>query len=226
MDKRSVIYIFLLIVLSSGLASAAVLDVCPIGCAYNTIQAAVNAAADGDTIEIGSGTYSDTISLSAPKGLTFIGNAVDRPVVTGGIGFSNAAAITGISFENLILKGDANPGSEQYIISMNNVGAVYNLEIKNCVLDGEKVDGRNGLNGNLLGGTLGITGTEFKDIWSWSVADIDSSTASGLPYGVNELPLTTVVFANNHIHECDGSVALRGNNVDRTNLVHIYGNTI
>lgn len=39
-------------------------DVCPSGCDFSSIQAAINAASSGDTITVGPGSYNESISLS------------------------------------------------------------------------------------------------------------------------------------------------------------------
>ena len=83
---------------------------------------------------------------------------------------------------------------------------------------------RFGIQGNLLGGTLSITNCEFRNLPGWSVADMDTSYG-GPPVGGNELVMTSIVFADNSIHECNGTVALRGNHADLTNTVDVYGNT-
>jgi pectin methylesterase-like acyl-CoA thioesterase len=48
--------------------------------AYCTIQAAVNAAGDGDTISVAPGTYTEGITLTPGKNLTLVG--AGRDVVT------------------------------------------------------------------------------------------------------------------------------------------------
>jgi len=52
-------------------ASAATLEVCATGGTHTTIQAAVNAAASGDTINVCAGTYTENVSIG--KALTILG---------------------------------------------------------------------------------------------------------------------------------------------------------
>lgn len=52
--------------LPAGRAQAATLNVCPSGCTYSSIQAAIDAAADGDVIEVADGTYDKTSEGWAP----------------------------------------------------------------------------------------------------------------------------------------------------------------
>ena len=66
--------------------------------------------------------------------------------------------------------------------------------------------------------------TEFKDILGWALLDMDASYG-GPPIGGNELPLTTVTFNSNYVHDSNGSVALRGNNGAPTPTVTAIGNT-
>jgi len=47
-------------------AMAATLTVCPSGCGYASIQAAINAALAGDTIAIGTGTYVENVVVDKP----------------------------------------------------------------------------------------------------------------------------------------------------------------
>jgi tetratricopeptide (TPR) repeat protein len=66
-----------------GLTQAATITVCPSGCDYKSVQAAVYAAKPNDTITLHSGTYNESVFLT--KELKFIGNDTGKgePVVTG-----------------------------------------------------------------------------------------------------------------------------------------------
>ncbi len=190
---------------------------------YEAIQPAVDNVA-GSTVKVEAGVYTETITFAAgfsKDNLTISGDASSRPVVNGGIKFQNSTAITGISFENLYLKGDAGGG---VIIRGSNTGPINDFSMDNCVLDGENVSGRSGVAGNKFGESFSITNTEFKDILGFAVMDIDSNSDYS-PWGGNGLKLTTVTFANNNVHECNGSIALRGHYTETTTTVNVYNNT-
>jgi len=178
----------------------------------------------GSIVNVLPGTYPGSIVFSTgfdTDGILIDGDDASSPVITGGVRFLQSADIDGIGFKDLVLKGIA-PGGNS-IIDFDNSGAVNNFSLVDCVLDGEGVADRYGLTGNKLGQSLTVTGCEIKDILGWAVMDFDSSY-SGPPIGGNELPLTTVTFAGNHVHECNGSIALRGNHVTRTVLANVYDN--
>lgn len=191
---------------------------------YSSIQAAIDAAGNGDTITVASGTYVETLIFSdaTEENLTIVGETPSLPIVDGGAKFANTVAKGGLTLQNLYFKGSAEGGTR--IIWNANSAAVNDFSLVNSVLDGEGVDGRQGISGNLFGGSFTVTGTEFKDIYGFSVLDIDSSSDYS-PLGGNGLPLTTVTFADNWIHDVDGSIALRGHTPTRTTLVEVYGNT-
>ena len=76
-------------------AQATTRDVCPAACTYSTIQSAVDAALDGDLIDIGPGTYVERVLVATPN-LTFAGAGAGSTVVEGPLEafFFNTAAQT------------------------------------------------------------------------------------------------------------------------------------
>ena len=196
------------------------------------LQAAIDAAADGDTVCLGVGIHTTSIVFGAAfttDNLTIIGkNKNNRPVITGGVRFLNTATndIDDLTIANLYIKGEAAGGDG--VIDMDNGGEVNNLWLNNNVIDGEDADlvcvggfgiGRHGILGNNLGGNLTVTGNEFKDILGWSV--FDSNSGGG---GDGDLHFDTITFDDNYIHDSNGSVSFRGLSTDRTDLVHVKGN--
>lgn len=210
-------------------------DVVVNGTLGETIQGAITAAAAGDFICAAPGTYGETVTFNdtAPDDLTLQGfTSGSRATITGGVLFDNDVdPIDGLALKNLVLKGDADPNvTNQAIVKMSNSAAVNDLSFNSCVFDGENVavssgdNGRHGLVGNKLGGSFSVTNSEFKSILGWALLDMDSSSDYS-PIGGNGLPLTTITFSNNTVHDSNGSVALRGNHFTRTTRVDVIGNT-
>lgn len=71
------------IIMILGFAQASTITVCPSGCDYESVQAAVYGAKPNDTIAVQSGTYNESVFLT--KELKFIGNDTGsgEPAVTG-----------------------------------------------------------------------------------------------------------------------------------------------
>jgi hypothetical protein len=70
-----------------GQASAATLKVCPSGCSYGTIQAAIDAASDGDTIEVAAGSYAGFAVPHTNASLTNVsvtGAGAGKTTISGG----------------------------------------------------------------------------------------------------------------------------------------------
>ncbi len=81
----------LLLALASPV-SAATITVCASGCDYTTIQAAVDAANDGDVIDVYPGTYNESVDLN---GMTPEGDITIRSVNSGGTPTAGAATVNG-----------------------------------------------------------------------------------------------------------------------------------
>jgi parallel beta-helix repeat protein len=84
-----------------GGSFANLISVCPDGCDHHTLTAAVNAAREGDTIEVQSGTYRENVDVLKPIILRGIDTGKGTPVIDAA---RNGSAIE-ISAEGVIVDG-------------------------------------------------------------------------------------------------------------------------
>jgi len=164
----------------------------------------------GSTVNLVAGTYNETATID--KTLSLIGAGVTQTFITGGIAFN--AGISDVTIQHIYITGVAASNS---IIRSSGVNT--NLTLDNCVVDGEEISGRLGYAGGSLEGDVTITNNEFMDVAGWSLLDSKSGS------GGDGSAMGTVTFANNYIHECDGSIVFRGLSTDRTDVVNVYNNT-
>ncbi|MBI5503605.1 MAG: hypothetical protein HY899_02310 [Deltaproteobacteria bacterium] len=205
--------------------------------AYTTggIPDGIGVAGDGDTVEALAGAYTEMLTLSDATADDLTVQSSDPgnlAEMTGGVRFTNTGAnpLDALTLRNLVIKGDGDTSAREAIIYMANTGAVNDLSIEGCVIDGEGVhlpgdgfeggSGRNGMVGNRLGGSFSVTGSEFKNIMGWALLDMDASSDYS-PLGGNGLALTGVTFSGNSVHDSNGSVSLRGNHTTRTPVVTV-----
>lgn len=73
------------LVLLTGSAQAATLIVCPSGCEYSSIQAAIDAASPGDTVEVLSGTYEERVIPHNAVTILLVDTGGGAPRITGDI---------------------------------------------------------------------------------------------------------------------------------------------
>ncbi|HOO53398.1 MAG TPA: NosD domain-containing protein [Methanothrix sp.] len=91
-------------------AGARTLSVCASGCDYTSIQAAINAACPGDTIEVQSGIYYENVDVNKTLTLRGVDNGTGLPVVdAGGSGSAITLSADGCTLEGF---GATNSGGE------------------------------------------------------------------------------------------------------------------
>jgi hypothetical protein len=180
-----------------------------------TIQQAVNMATGEDTVYVAPGTYAETVAIPPEFGGCFlIGESGSKAsvLVTGGM--TLADGLTGATIQGLHLQG---VGANSSII--RSLGTVTDLTLDGCVIDGQNVSGRLGYSGGQLEGDLTIVNCEMKDVLGWALFDSKSGS------GGDGSALGTITFADNYVHNCNGSIAFRGLSTDRTDVANAYGNT-
>lgn len=185
------------------------------GEAFCSIQAAIDDAdtQPGHTIEASPGTYNESVTIYKDN-LTIQGETGSQPAITGGLKFDTDLA--GLTLKNFYVTGNAVSGQNSLV---RMYGAITGMTIDNCIFDGEDVSDRLGFSGGQLEGDVTVTNSEFKNILGWALFESKSGS------GGDGSAMDTVTFANNYIHDSNGSVVFRGLSTDRTDVVNVYGNT-
>ncbi len=77
--------VLVLLTLTAGSIGTAqkVITVCPSGCDYTSIQAAILAAPENSTIQVKTGTYQESLTITKP--LSLVGEGPDKTIIQGGI---------------------------------------------------------------------------------------------------------------------------------------------
>ena len=107
-----------LLLLASGQASAATLNVCPSGCTYTQLAPALAAAGDGDTIRIGPGTYDGGVTIDVSVRL--VGAGAGRTIISGGgpvvtVGEFGASEEPTVSIDGVTITGGVTWSSPESI---------------------------------------------------------------------------------------------------------------
>lgn len=148
---------------------------------YATIQAAVNAAVDGDIIAIAAGTYNESVSVT--KGLTFDGAGAGSTIIdpSSGSGFQVNAAGKDVTFSDLTVTGATDEGI--------NVAAAANLTISN-VTSSNNGSGSDGSGVNVVN----VTG-------STSISNLTASgnKRHGLSIGSSDVAVSGGTFNGNGV---------------------------
>ena len=103
---------------TTGFFSAAqsVVSVCPSGCDYSSIQAAISAVPEGSTIQVKAGTYQENLTIT--KLLSLVGEGQDKTIIEGGIAI---LATKVVSVTRFAVKGSGVRVQDTQTISLLNV---------------------------------------------------------------------------------------------------------
>jgi hypothetical protein len=192
--KKGLFVILIVFILSLSIASAAELNVPG---DHATIQGAIDAAGNGDTINVAAGTYAEVLNLGA-KELTILGAGIDTT-------FIDASALSGYAISNFgdhcVVKDLTLIGTtSSYGFKISHVNDINLTNIK--VLDSR----RTGIDLHTINGAI-LTNLEVKDtVGGFGLMILDSNnivvngiTTSGNPWGgvsvqAVSVPLDNITF--------------------------------
>ena len=159
MVSRKIILIVSMLILNAGLAWAETLNVGQ-GQDYSTIQSAIDAAKNGDTILVGEGTYNENPRIRT-NGISILGKNKEKTILEGGkassgirIDEANNVILSGFTIRNsggggqedagiTIYKGNDNTVSNMNILS-NSVGISIYQSSNNNVISGNDIESNYG----------------------------------------------------------------------------------
>jgi hypothetical protein len=113
-------------------AQAATWTVCPSGCEFTTISAALSAAAvDGDVIEVGPGDYAESVNIGSLDVTIISTGGADATVISPPPGSIGVTVNTGsLTMRGFTIRGAnrGSPGQRGGAVWVNNVGGAMNLQ--------------------------------------------------------------------------------------------------
>lgn len=199
---------------------------------YTTIQAAIDAAADGDVIEVGPGTYNEAVIINKPN-LTIRSTAgaattiIDVPFGTLTTGVKVLANMGVVTFDGFTVKNFTESGIIQGMAARP--GTTFHV-LNNIVLPYEPLSGvpylRNGIQVSGDGSTVKgnyVNGAYLTNDWSSTAilvvnasnVEVSGNTISGeefgLDYGIGVAnwdtgAMTNILIKNNIVDQADYSL--------------------
>ncbi|PKO15858.1 MAG: hypothetical protein CVU39_10070 [Chloroflexi bacterium HGW-Chloroflexi-10] len=244
------IYLLLAILIAGGLfaipngtVNAATITVCASGCDYTTIQAAITAAAPGDTINVAAGTYTEDVVINKTN-LSLIGAGRDITFIVGPkTGSSNTLVIgaNGVIVEGFTISRDGNNLTD-WNSTVKSQGVIFSQGITGAVLQNCTVThNRNGVYINNAQGNSILnniisdnrTGIQFANNIANTIVqnnEITDNWTLGVLFNFNSItptPLNTGIKINNNTISGNwyGDVQNRWNSISVIDLTKNYFGT-
>jgi len=208
-----------LLVCAAGIAALATASpafampktVCSSGCAFSSINAAIEAASEGATITIGKGTYVENVVVTKPVTLngsgksTVIEPAVSNPVCEGG-------SLCGGSASNIVL------------VEASNV-TIHNLKLEGdnpsltsgVVVGGKDIDARNGIITNHAAGkyeSLTVSKVIVEDVY---LRGIYASSGGTFNFNHDTVKNVQAEEASIAMFDFEGAGSMKDNTVSEAN---------
>lgn len=163
------------------------------GTYYGSIQAAIDAASAGDTIQIAAGTYTE--SLTVTQNVTLTGAGQSATVIDGGLKVDEP--VDGLTLDNLTMKGDRGSSRTFYMDSVTT-----NVTVSNVTFDGEDSVGF-AIYGNAFDEDVTITDSKF--------VNYNDGSQWGTVYVSTKTGLDEVTFTSNDVADNTAMVTFHGN---------------
>lgn len=196
------------------------------GADFTTIQAAVNAAAPGDTIQVAPGTYAESVTVS--KRLTIVGDpggsapgtGPDAPVLTGGpegYGFLVTGSADGTTISGFDIRGYTDAAVS---VELNGGGTLNGFELSHNDLTDNELEFEFFGASDMTISDVDVTSNRFVDSAGMIVdgSDIDGLTVSDFVFADNEMrnslgdAVTILAVSTN----TDVTMVFQGNSIENS----------
>ncbi len=206
---------------TASTSEAPPLDVCKTGCVYSTIQSAIDAATEGDTINVAAGTYTEDLTIDI--GITMSGSDASEVTVNG----EHTISSDDVTLEEVTFNIAADTAG---ILIDSSSSTINNIIITDSVFDFPSNPGT-GVVGIILGGYSSpnkvsniyinnnvFNGPDNKNCNPWKIGGGFGSPVS--------CEVQDVDFENNAVDRCSTPINLQDSNIDDLLINNnVYTNT-
>ncbi len=125
------ILICIILLILAGGANAITLSVCSSGCNHTSIQSAVNAANNGDTINVSAGTYNENVDIT--KSINLVGAGVDVTIINASNPNDHVVKISvhNVDISGFTVRGATGQFKAGVYLSSSDFSGIFNLNATN-----------------------------------------------------------------------------------------------